>query len=116
MPNRKQTSVFEIIIYGAMGVTLAATPMFNKDSLIIPKVALLFIIALYLLPYVINNYKSITQHKLSFSLFVVSILILIQMALALLTSNSPFVQQLYGRTGRGTGLLTFFSLIIFSIL
>jgi len=112
MPNKKQISVFEIIIYGAIGVTLAATPMFNKDSLVIPKVALLFIIALYLLPYVINNYKSLTQHKLSFSLFVVAILILIQMALVLITTNSPFVQQLYGRTGRGTGLLTFLSLII----
>ena len=53
---------FDVIIYFAGMVTLVLTPMFNSDSLIIPKLILLFALGMFMLPKVLENYKYLLQN------------------------------------------------------
>lgn len=93
-------------------VTLALTPMFNSDSLIIPKLVLLFALGMYLLPKVLENLKYVYHDKKLRLLAVLAIIFILQMILSMLASSTPFEQQFFGRTGRGLGFITYFSLII----
>ena len=103
---------FDVILYFAVMVTLALTPMFNSDSLIIPKLVLLSALGMFMLPKVLENYKYIYHDKKLRLLFILSIMFVLQMVLSMLTSNTPFEQQFFGRTGRGLGFITYFSLIV----
>jgi hypothetical protein len=85
--------------------------MWNKDALIIPKVMLLFLVALILLPNLILNFKTLKTNKILRILLVISSVLLIQYVLVMINSSAPFEQQIFGRTGRGFGLITLFSLI-----
>jgi O-antigen ligase len=85
--------------------------MWNKDALIIPKVIFLFLIALFLLPNLILNFKTLGTYKNSRLLIIISSLLLIQYVLVMIMSSAPIEQQIFGRTGRGFGLITLFSLI-----
>lgn len=103
---------FDVILYFAVMVTLVLTPMFNSDSLIIPKLVLLFALGMFTLPKVLENFKYIYHDKKLRSLFILAIIFILQMILSMLTSNTPFEQQFFGRTGRGLGFITYFSLIV----
>jgi O-antigen ligase len=103
---------FDVILYFAVLVTLALTPMFNSDSLIIPKLVLLFALGMYMLPKVLENLKYVYHDKKLRLLAVLAIIFILQMILSMLASNTPFEQQFFGRTGRGLGFITYFSLII----
>ena len=103
---------FDVIIYFAGMVTLVLTPMFNSDSLIIPKLVLLFALGMFMLPKVLENFKYIYHDKKLRLLAVLAIIFILQMILSMLASSTPFEQQFFGRTGRGLGFITFFSLII----
>jgi len=103
---------FDVILYFAVLVTLALTPMFNSDSLIIPKLVLLFALGMFMLPKVLENFKYIYHYKKLRLLAVLAIIFILQMILSMLASSTPFEQQFFGRTGRGLGFITFFSLII----
>jgi O-antigen ligase len=103
---------FDVILYFAVLVTLALTPMFNSDSLIIPKLVLLFALGMYMLPKVLENLKYVYHDKKLRLLAVLAIIFILQMVLSMLGSNTPFEQQFFGRTGRGLGFITYFSLII----
>lgn len=103
---------FDVILYFAVLVTLALTPMFNSDSLIIPKLVLLFALGMYMLPKVLENLKYVYHYKKLRLLAVLAIIFILQMILSMLASNTPFEQQFFGRTGRGLGFITYFSLII----
>jgi O-antigen ligase len=103
---------FDMILYFAVLVTLALTPMFNSDSLIIPKLVLLFALGMFMLPKVLENFKYIYHDKKLRLLAVLAIIFILQMILSMLASSTPFEQQFFGRTGRGLGFITFFSLII----
>ena len=103
---------FDVILYFAVMVTLALTPMFNSDSLIIPKLVLLFALGMYLLPKVLENLKYVYHDKKLRLLAVLAIIFILQMILSMLASSTPFEQQFFGRTGRGLGFITYFSLII----
>jgi O-antigen ligase len=96
----------------ALIITLVLSPNINKDSLIIPKVSLLFILALYLLPKLIFNLKGNLSTRQIKILSTILFLILLQLIIVFVSSDAPFEQQLYGRTGRGLGFLTHFSLLI----
>ena len=48
---------FDVILYFAVMVTLALTPMFNSDSLIIPKLILLFALGMFMLPKVLEDHR-----------------------------------------------------------
>jgi O-antigen ligase len=106
---------YRILVYSAVGTSLVLTPFWNKDSLIIPKVIILFCTALYLLPIVISELKTESQQKSLKFLKIVLLLIIIQMLLSVIASDAPLVQQVFGRTGRGLGLITFCSLTILLI-
>lgn len=103
---------FDVILYFAVMVTLVLTPMFNNDSLIIPKLVLLFALGMFMLPKVLENLKYVYHDKKLRLLAVLAIIFVLQMVLSMLASSTPFVQQFFGRTGRGLGFMTYFSLII----
>ena len=111
----KKNSAFNLIIYSALMICLAATPNFNKDALIIPKVVILFCSALALLPYLILN-LNVNRNERQLNYFtVVSILFMIQVVLVLVVSSAPIEQQIFGRTGRGLGFITILSFITISL-
>ena len=111
MAIKKNTSLFSLIAYSALVVTLITTPMWNKDALVIPKVIVLFLTALFLVPNLILNFKILKTNKILIMLVVISGLLLIHYILVMINSSAPLEQQIYGRTGRGFGLITLFSLI-----
>ena len=103
----------KILVISAIFATLIFTPI-NFDALIIPKVITIFCTALYLSPklfkFTINNYFSGKIRKI----FLVSLFgALIHLFMIFMVSNAPFDQQLWGRTGRGFGLIVYFSFLIF---
>jgi hypothetical protein len=102
----------KIIIYASVLISLCLTPWMNIDSLVIPKVIFLFCLASYLLPRINLLYFLKYRNIYLNSIFIISVLIIIQMLLVLIITNAPFDQQIFGRNGRGLGLITYISLII----
>ena len=111
----KKLSIYSFIIYSAVAVTLAATPNFNKDALIIPKVIILFCSALVVFPYLVLQLKVNKDRRLINIYIVLSFLFMTQLVLVMVFSDAPIEQQLFGRTGRGMGFLTLFSLVVISL-
>jgi O-antigen ligase len=81
------------------------------DALIIPKIALLFSLALYLLPEFFTNLKYLFSFQVTRMVVIIGILFIMQALLAMVLSSAPFEQQFFGRTGRGLGFTTLFSMI-----
>ena len=90
---------------------MAITPWFNKDSMLIPKLILIFLCALYLLPKIIYSFPETLKFRNLKILISVITLIIIQMLISAILSPAPFEQQFFGRTGRGLGIVTLFSLL-----
>ena len=67
----KKESNFSLILFSAVAVTLVGTPMWNKDALVIPKVIILFLVALYLTPIILKKNKTITKNRISKILIVI---------------------------------------------
>jgi O-antigen ligase len=111
----KKLSIYSFIIYSSVAVTLAATPNFNKDGLIIPKVVILFCSALVVFPYLILKLKANKDQRLLIIYITLAILFVFQLILAIVFSDAPIEQQIFGRTGRGIGFLTLFSLVVLSL-
>jgi O-antigen ligase len=111
----KKLSIYNFIIYSAIAITLVATPNFNKDALIIPKVVIILCSALLILPYLLLNIKAKSDSRLINIFILLSSLFLAQLVLAMVFSDAPIEQQIFGRTGRGLGFATLFSLIIISL-
>ena len=101
----------QIVVYVAVIISLIFTPI-NFDALIIPKVALLFALALYILPDLITHLKNFFPHPKLIFLLIVSLAIICQMLIVMLLSEAPFEQEFFGRTGRGLGFSTFFSVAV----
>jgi O-antigen ligase len=93
-------------------ITLVFTPWFNKDSLVIPKQIVLVITAAFLLPRIVTYIKVICRSKLGKIVILIISLIVLQMILVMTISEAPFEQELFGRSGRLLGFLTYFSLLI----
>lgn len=115
MVEMKNKGIYLLLINSAIAISLALTPFWNKDSLIIPKVIVLFCSALYFIPIIIHKLRNEPQNKFVKFLIIVMTLIIIQMLLSTTFSEAPIEQQLFGRSGRGLGLITFISLVIFSL-
>jgi O-antigen ligase len=109
-----KNSIIKIIIYTAVLISLIFTPM-NYDALIIPKVILLFCLVLYLFPKVLTSYKEILANRKLKFLVIVSLLMILQMLIVIIISEAPIEQQIFGRTGRGLGFITYSSLILLLI-
>jgi len=111
----KKLPIYKFIIFSAGAVTLAATPNFNKDALIIPKVIILLCSALLILPYLLISIKAKSRQRPIYIFVLLSFLFIIQLVFTLAFSDAPIEQQIFGRTGRGLGFITIFSLIIISL-
>ena len=111
MKQVKQPSVYNTVIFFSFLGTLAISPWVNKDSMIIPKLFLVFICASYLLPKIVYSIPDVLQFNKIKLLLVISTLIIIQIAVVAVISKAPFEQQLFGRTGRGLGIVNAISLI-----
>ena len=107
----KKLGIDRFIIYCAVLITLIFTPM-NFDALIIPKISILFIVSLYLVPKVILKFSAIRKSKRILALFLILVLFVCQLILVMYFSPAPFEQEFFGRTGRGLGLTTYFSLAV----
>lgn len=112
MNQLKKDYNLNIILYCSVLVTLALTPMFNSDSLIIPKMIILFALGAYTLPKIIENYKYLFRNKKMRLLLLLATIFVLQMIISMFRSSAPIEQQLFGRTGRGLGLITYLSLIV----
>ena len=111
----KKISIYNFIIASAVVITLVATPNFNKDALIIPKVVILLCSTILILPYLLANTKIKWDFRLVNIFIILSSLFLAQLVLAMVFSDAPIEQQIFGRTGRGLGFITFFSIVIISL-
>jgi O-antigen ligase len=112
MEIAERTKLVKILITGAVIVTLILTPNLNKDSLIIPKVVTLFLLALFFIPVIIKSFKGQISNTNIKILVIIETLLLVIGVLILFSSSAPIDQLLYGRTGRGLGFLTFISTLI----
>ena len=110
-----QKNLDMVLVYSAAAITLIFFP-FSFDALIIPKIIILFAISAYLVPMVFNRLRNINvSKKQRILLILIPILVLSYLVLIVIVSDAPFEQQIFGRTGRGLGFITFFSLIIFTL-
>ena len=101
-----------LILASAFAITIALTPWVNSDSLIIPKIAILLATSFYMLPRLILDLQKIKTNRLSKVLSFLALAIMFQLLLVIFTTSAPWEQQFYGRTGRGLGFITEFSLLI----
>jgi O-antigen ligase len=111
----KQPSVYNVIILFSFLGTLAISPWVNKDAMIIPKLFILFICASYLLPKIMYSIPYILQFNKIKILLVISTLIAIHIVIVAIISTAPIEQQLFGRTGRGLGIITAVSLLLVTL-
>ena len=114
--NEPRSVVLKQTIWVAGLIVLVLTPWVNIDSLIIPKIVLLFSLAMYLLPSLMINVNSVIPAKTFKLLITLSTLFLIQMIFSISTSSAPLEQQFFGRGGRGLGLLTYLSVLIIMLI
>ena len=112
----KEKNYFEVvIIFAVVAITLAMTPGLNKDSLIVPKAIIAFCLALFLIPITFKNIKVILANRYNKILVAIALLLLIDGSLILFNSTSPIDQLIFGRMGRGLGLIIFLSAIVILI-
>ncbi len=116
MTAKKNTPIYSLIIWIVALTTVAATPNIHKDALIVPKVAVLFCGTLLLLPYIRSLVNLNKHYKIIKFLGLILTLMLVQMIISMVLSNSPIEQQIFGRTGRGLGLITWGSILILCLL
>ena len=109
---KSEISFIRFLVVAVSLITLVLTPWVNSDSLIIPKIIILLLTGMFFLPQVLSNFRHYLSNFWLKITFFLALLFLIQMIIAIVLSRAPFEQQLYGRTGRGLGFITFFSLIV----
>jgi hypothetical protein len=109
--NGKQ-NILNLIISAAILNTIILTPFFNKDAMIIPKLIVMFTLALFLVPVIYLYRQNIYKNKYLKLLSLISVLLLLHSLIVLVLSTAPLEQQIFGRTGRGLGLITVISLSV----
>jgi O-antigen ligase len=115
MKQVNKSSILQIMVFFTFLHTLAITPFWNKDGMIIPKLVIMFTLSMYLLPILIINRHLLLSSKITKTVVIIQSALLFQNLIVLITSSSPLEQQIFGRTGRGLGLVTIFSLAIILI-
>ena len=112
MKQINKSSTLQIMVIFTFLHTIAITPFWNKDGMIIPKLIIMFTLAMYLFPILVINRQLILSSKITKFVLIVQCVLLIQNLIVLITSSAPLEQQIFGRTGRGLGLITTFSLAV----
>ena len=107
----KQAPVYNLVILFSVLVTLIISSWVNKDSMIIPKIVILFVCASYLLPKILYSIPDVIQFNKIKLLLIIVALIIIQIIVVTIISKAPIEQQFFGRTGRGLGIITAVSLL-----
>ena len=112
MPSKVKVNLF---CFGLAFVAIIITPWVSYDPLNLPKQLILVIFAGIL---ILTLSKSEIRQILSQNktLNIVTVLFILQLILVLSFAPGNFYQQLYGASGRQTGFLTYFALIIFMIM
>jgi O-antigen ligase len=112
MRIKEKNYFIKALMFSVVAITLAMTPGLNKDSLIVPKLIILFCLALFLLPITLKNISVILTDRHHRILAILVLILLIDGTLILVSSTSPIEQLIFGRMGRGLGFITFFSFIV----
>lgn len=112
MAIKKEDSVYNLILVYAFLITIVITPWVNKDSMIIPKLILILLCALYLIPKIILTLPEVIKLTKFKILLTITALIILQITIVTIVSSAPFEQEFFGRTGRGLGIITHISLVI----
>jgi O-antigen ligase len=107
--TKHQFNFSKQIVLATSLITLSLTPWFNVDSLVVPKLILLFCLSCYLLPLIFISKNNNIVIRLLYAILFLS---LTHMLASIILSNAPLEQQMFGRTGRGLGFLTYLSLAI----
>jgi len=115
MKVKDNNRLVQLLIIGAITVTLIITPDLNKDSLIIPKVIILFCLALFLTPILIRTIRDSLKNSFIKVLVALILIWFFYSFLIILNSESPIEQLLFGRTGRGLGFITFSSVVVLTL-
>ena len=97
-------------------ISLVITPWWNVDSLVIPKIIILFALATFYFPYLVTNRIVVFESKVLLTTAIIILLIATQYFLVLIFSSAPLEQQIFGKTGRGLGLITELSLLVLIII
>jgi hypothetical protein len=109
--SKKQNFVHTFAVNLFMVVVIVITPWYSYDSINIPKVTLLVLFGGVGMIYILTNFKYVfLQRSITIKAIVTSSIL--SFLLTFTMSDTPFVQQLYGREGRSNGLLTYISLLV----
>lgn len=112
MKTLSKKRLLQIIVYFVVINSLILTPFFNKDGMIIPKLITMFSLSFFLLPILLVNRSKLLKDRFVNIGLIIQLLILAQSLIVLIISSAPLEQQIFGRTGRGLGLITYFSMAV----
>lgn len=101
-----------LIVYFSILNSIIITPFWNKDGMIIPKLMIMVSFSLYLLPIIISHRKLIFNSKILKIATVLQCMLVAHSLLVTILSTAPLEQQIFGRTGRGLGIITIYSLAV----
>lgn len=104
--------VFKLVSYGLFFVTLIIAPNLAMDPINAPKMLALLPIGLTAGGLVLLNLFKKPRRKLPLT-YVAVILFIAASLLVFFFSGAPYTQQLFGVTGRNTGLLSYIALSLF---
>jgi hypothetical protein len=113
--NKSKLDTFGLVCLFSIAITVAMTPWVSSDSLIIPKLIILFSSGLFLIPRILWGSTNLLKVPITKLVVLISTLIFIYSFIIFVVSSAPFEQQFFGRTGRGLGIATELSLIIFML-
>lgn len=109
---KSEFKIYSYLVWCASLITIIMTPWTNSDSLIIPKLIVLFCLACFLIPFLIISKKFFFYSKIGKIVIFLVGLIALQLILVLVISPAPLEQSFFGRTGRGLGFSTEISLLV----
>ena len=112
MKSLSKKRLSQIIIYFVIINSLILTPFFNKDGMIIPKLITMFCLSFFLLPILFANRSNLLKDRFVKIALILQLMILAQSLIVVIMSSAPLEQQIFGRTGRGLGLITCFSMAV----
>lgn len=112
MKTLSKKQLLQVIVFFIVINSLIITPFFNKDGMIIPKLITMFCLSFFLLPIIFTNLSNLLNNRFIKVGVFIQLLILIQSIIILIISSAPLEQQIFGRTGRGLGLITYFTMAV----